>query len=105
MSRFTPEEIARIRAQSERLLREPAAPPATSPAPPPREAHVPESDPIQEWRDWHDARDRGREAARAQLRRETRDAERARGADWWAAIEAHIEGRIASALAERQHEI
>jgi|SRR5262249_30931127 len=55
----------------------------------------PLEDPLQRWKREADESDRQREAARAQLRREEREAERARGADWWAAVDAHIERRLA----------
>src|SRR5262249_49587174 len=72
MSRYTPEQIAAIRAESERLLRgEPPARP--KPTPPPRAAYVPEADPVQEWRDWHDQRAAERKANRAEVRREEGD--------------------------------
>jgi hypothetical protein len=73
MSRYTPEQIARIRAESARLLRD-DPPPRSEPRPdPPREVRIPTPDPVQEWRDWHDARDREREANRAELRRQEGD--------------------------------
>jgi DNA repair exonuclease SbcCD ATPase subunit len=70
MSRFTDAERATIRRESERLLRDPPARPEPAP---PREVHVPEVDPVQEWREWHDARDREREANRAANRRQADD--------------------------------
>jgi hypothetical protein len=70
MPRYTLEQIARIRAESERLLRDDPQPAARpEPRPTPREVHMPNIDPVQEWRAWHDARDREREAAKAELRR------------------------------------
>jgi len=71
-------EYERVRAESERLLKdEPTR--ARAVPPPVREVPIPEIDPVQEWREWHDARDREREAAKAALRseREMRSPERA----------------------------
>jgi hypothetical protein len=73
--RYTAEQIARIRAESERILRDEPPPP-----PRPREVPIPESDPVAEWREWHDARAAEREAAKAALHRgehEMRSQERA----------------------------
>jgi len=75
--KYNSEQVARIRAESERLLRDPPARPEPKP---PREVHIPETDPVAEWREWHDARDRERAAAKAELRRsehEMRTQERA----------------------------
>jgi hypothetical protein len=101
MGRFSPEQIAAIRRESERLLRDDKPAPRPEPAPTPREARLPEIDAVQEWRDWHEARDQEREDERAEMRREQRDAERERAAGW----AAYVDSRIAAALAERQHEL
>src|SRR5262249_45931163 len=111
MSRFSPAEIARVRALSEKLLRdsverdpvedEPPAPQLES-----REVPLPtfESD-MDRWRREARESDERRAAAKAELRREEEANARARSTDWWSAIEAHVEQRIAAALVERQHEI
>jgi hypothetical protein len=105
MSRFSPADRARVLAESKRILEDkpPEPPPAPAPEPPPLAFKA--IDPVREWRERADALDREREANRAALRREQRADERARGADWWSEIEAHIDQRIAAALAERQYEL
>ena len=82
-------------AESRRILSD--APPARpEPAPAPvREVHIPASDPVREWAEEADAFERKCEAHRARLKREERDAERARSTDWAAYIDAHIERRLA----------
>jgi hypothetical protein len=100
MSRFTPEQIAAIRAKSEQLLRD--KPPDPPPAPEPvREVPIVFEDAMDRWRKEADERDREREAARDQMRREQRDAERARSADW----NAWVDARIAAALAEHDAQL
>jgi hypothetical protein len=91
---MTEAERERIRAESRRLLSddEPTPPPAE---PVMREVHIPERDPIAEWRAWHDERDAEREAGRAELKRQERSDARARGADWAAYIDACVEQRLA----------
>jgi hypothetical protein len=94
MSKFTDAQRAAIFEQSRRLLSddEPTPPPAE---PERREVHIPEPDPIAEWKAWHDDRDAEREAARAELKREERADARARGQDWAAFIDARVEQRLA----------
>jgi hypothetical protein len=75
MSRYTPEQIARIRAESERLLSdEPPPPPEPTP---PRVVRIEVEDDLVRWRREADESDREREAARAELRRESREDRRA----------------------------
>jgi hypothetical protein len=67
---MTEAERERIRAESRRLLEADG-----SPVPPPvrEDVRIPEPpDPVQEWREWHDARDVERQAAKAELRRKER---------------------------------
>ena len=101
MSRYTPEQIARVRAESERLLRDEPRPAARAPAstrePPPR-------DHIAEWAEWHDARDAERRAAKAVMRRQAREEQQGNAdaaVDFWRAVDA----RIAAALAEHERGI
>jgi hypothetical protein len=70
MSRYTPEQIARIHAESARLLSDPPEPRPELAAP--REVHVPESDPVAEWAADAEAFERQREKNRAELKRESR---------------------------------
>src|SRR5262245_52040416 len=71
MKHYSPEERAAVLQKSRELLSDepPTPPPAPAPSPP---TLVEEADPVREWRDWHDARDREREAVRAQMRSEER---------------------------------
>jgi hypothetical protein len=70
------ERIAILRAESRKLMH--SAPSATPQRDEPvREVQVPDVDPVQEWREWHDTRDREREANRAKLRRADREHEAA----------------------------
>jgi uncharacterized coiled-coil protein SlyX len=69
----TPEQIANVFAESRRRMV------GTTPTPQRDEPPVrvrplpPLPDPVQEWREWHDTRDREREANRAKLRRADRE--------------------------------
>src|SRR5262249_26603480 len=95
MSKFSPEEIARVRRESERLLCDPPARPEPEPV---REVPLPPRDEVREWREWQDARTAEREAHRAALRREQREEHeamaRARALDGAEARIEALEGRM-----------
>jgi hypothetical protein len=79
MSRFTPEQIAAIRRESERLLRD-EPPPRPEPAPPREPPPIVFEDAMDRWRREADEADRERAAAKAELRREEDDLARTRSA-------------------------
>ena len=106
MSRFSDQDKARVLAESRRILND--APPPRRPEPEPvREVHIPAaSDPVAEWRDWHDDRAAEREAAKAELRREEGDAARVLSAlGRIAALEARVAEteRLAAQSDEMMH--
>src|SRR5262249_54030387 len=82
MSKFSPSEISRIRAESEKLLRDPPARPEPAPEPP-RKIHVVIGDPVQEWREAADAFERKCEEHRAEMRRGAQAREAAFGRRAW----------------------
>jgi hypothetical protein len=76
MSKFTPEQIARTRAESERILREvreEPAPPEPEPAPAPREVPLVFEDDVAKWKREADEASAIREANRAAMRRDQRN--------------------------------
>jgi len=92
MSRYTNEQIAAIRRQSERLLREGPRPPAAEPPPPAREVPpIVLEDPVQQWKREADEASAIREANRAANRRQAHENARVLTAlERLAALEARI---------------
>src|SRR6516162_3937103 len=93
MSRYTDADRARIFAESRRLLSNEPPPPPEQPArePPPL---IIESE-ADRWRREANEAIAQRAAADAERRAEERATKDVRAADWWAAIDAHIERRLA----------
>jgi hypothetical protein len=92
-------------AESQRILAD-GQPPVTPPAPTPREARIPESDPVAEWAEEAEAFERKRASARAELRRESRaDVHQRQASDLLVELAARVSaledrvGSIAEALA------
>jgi hypothetical protein len=72
---MTEAEKEAVRRESRRILEERENPTRPIPTAVCEPVRVPEpQDPIAEWRDWHNARDAERQAAKAELRREERNA-------------------------------
>jgi|SRR5215831_8795707 len=98
MAKFTEQERAEIFRRSCELLEDKPPEPPPAPEPP---LVLEEIDPVRKWREEADAHDRERQANRAAMQRQQRDAARAN----WSAWDAYVDARIAAALAQRQHEL
>jgi len=100
MSKFSDQEKAAILRRSRELLSD-DEPPVTPPAPAREPPPLTFEDPVAEWRSWHDDRAAEREANRAALRAEEREAHASRSADW----DSYIDSRVAVALQRHQREV
>src|SRR5262245_25730438 len=100
MSKYTPEQTAASARESERLLKPPQ--PAAPRPEPVREVSLPPfEDEVERWKREADEQEARFAAERAEQQRQEAHAARAN----WSAWNEYVDGRIAAALAERQHEI
>lgn len=94
---FTNEERERIMREARETLarRYEPAPPPVEQANRTRLPPIEFEDPLRRWQREADVAARERESADAERKRQEREDERRRGANWWAAVDAHIERRLA----------